>query len=186
LVIGAKEGATDAINAKVGTRVTDIVLCTTKSTDYKSVNKYELPLLVAAILHAAKRPRIRSARKTLSDAIAMKFNFRQRFADNVSVLRAKVARLATYSISVPESMITTVILAEANDVACKPWGREIETAVVKLRRTHVYNHVHNATLVAAILQELAGADAVRSMMEAPVPDEPTNRAAAVDEVMSHV
>jgi hypothetical protein len=185
-VIGAKEGVTDAINEKVGTRVTDSVLRTADGTDYKSIDEYELHSLVAAVLQAAERPRIRDVRRNLSAAIAMHFNFRQRVADNVSVLRARMARLATYGITVPESMIATIILAEVDDAAREPWGREIETAVAKIRRTYPYNHAHNAASVAAILKELAAADAVRNMMEAPAPDEPTNRAAAVDDVMSHV
>ena len=120
LVIGAKEGATDAINAKVGTRVTDTVLRTTDGTDYTSVDKYKLHLLVAAILQATDHLRIRSVRKNLSDAIAMKFNLRQRFADNVSALRARVAHLLTYGITVPELMITMIILAKADKAAREP------------------------------------------------------------------
>jgi hypothetical protein len=143
-------------------------------------------LIVTAILQAADRPRIRSVRKSLSDIIAMKFNLRQRFANNVSILQAKVARLSTYGITVPKLMIATVILAEANKAAREPWSRNIETAVAKLRRTYAYNHTHIATLVAAILQELVGADAVRNMMEVPAPNEPVNRAATVDKVMPHV
>ena len=65
------------------------------------MDEYGLHLLVTVVLQAANRPCIRSVQKTLSDAIAMRFNFCQRVADNVSVLRAKVARLATYGISVP-------------------------------------------------------------------------------------
>ena len=83
-------------------------------------------------------------------------------------------------------MISTIILAEANDAARELWGREIETAVAKLRRTYTYNHAHDVTSVATILKELAGANAVRNMMEAPVPDEPTHRAAVVDKVIPHV
>ena len=120
LVIGAKEGATDVINAKVGTRVTDTVLRTTDGTDYTSVDKYKLHLLVAAILQATDHLRIRSVRKNLSDAIAMKFNLRQRFADNVSALRARVAHLLTYGITVPELMITMIILAKADKAAREP------------------------------------------------------------------
>ena len=59
-VIGAKEGATAAITAKVGKRVTDAILRTANGTDFKSINKYELYELVAAVIQAANRPRLRA------------------------------------------------------------------------------------------------------------------------------
>ena len=85
-----------------------------------------------------------------------------------------------------KSMIATVILAKANDATCERWGRKIKTNVAKLRHTHMYNHAHDATSVAAILKELAGADAVCNIMEGPAPDKPTNKAAAVNDVMPHM
>ena len=76
-VIGAKEGATEAITAKVGTRVTDAVLRTADGTDYKSVDEYELYELVNAVMQNADRPRIRDVHKLLLAAISFNFNFQQ-------------------------------------------------------------------------------------------------------------
>ena len=45
-VIGAKEGVTDAINAKVGTRVTNSVLRTADGTDYKSIDESKAELFL--------------------------------------------------------------------------------------------------------------------------------------------
>lgn len=59
-VIGANEGATEAITKKVGTRVINTVLCTSNGIEYKSIDKFELHLLVATILGVANRPHIHS------------------------------------------------------------------------------------------------------------------------------
>ena len=93
-VIGVKEGATEAVTAKVGARVTDTVLRTSDGTDYKSVDQYELFQLINAVMQAADRPRVREVRQQMVDTVATKFNFQQRFSDNVAVLRARIARLA--------------------------------------------------------------------------------------------
>jgi hypothetical protein len=45
-VIGAKEGVTEAFTKKVGSAITDKVLCTANGTDYKSIDDYELHELV--------------------------------------------------------------------------------------------------------------------------------------------
>jgi hypothetical protein len=39
-----------------------------------------------------------------------------------------------------------------------------------IRKTYNYNHVHDATLMAFILKELAGADKLRTMKLAPAPN----------------
>ena len=168
-MIGAKEGATEAITAKVGARVTDTVLRTSDGTDYKSVDEYELYQLTNAVMQAADRPRVREVRQQMVDALATKFNFQQSFADNVTVLRARIARLAAYGIAINEDVVATIILAEADEAAREPWGREIETAADKIRLRFGYDHVHDATSVNVILTELAAADGVRNLMRAPTP-----------------
>ena len=61
-VIGAKEGTSSAITAKVGACVTDAVLQTADGMDYKSI-EFELYKLVTAAMQAADRPRVREIRQ---------------------------------------------------------------------------------------------------------------------------
>ena len=166
-VIGAKEGATEAVTVKVGARVTDTVLRTSDGTDYKSVDEYELFQLINAVMQAADRPRVREVRQQMVDTLATKFNFQQRFLDNVAVLRAQIARLPAYGITINEDVVAAIILAEADKAARKLWGREIETAADKIRLRYGYDHAHDAQSVAVILTELAAADGVRNLMRAP-------------------
>ena len=186
-VIGAKEGATEAITAKVGTRVTDAVLRTADGTDYKSVDEYELYELVNAVMQNADRPRIRDVHKLLLAAISFNFNFQHRVSDNVAVLRARISRLGSYGITVHDDMLATIILAQVDKAANESWGREIETAVAKLRLRYGYERVHDAQSIADILTELAAADSVRNLAAAPAPSAAANGHANVaTDAMSHV
>ena len=186
-VIGAKEGATAAITAKVGERVTDAILRTADGTDFKSIDEYELYELVSAVIQAADRPRVRAIRQQLLAALSYRFNLRQRFSDNVAVLRAKNARIAAYGIVVHDDMIANVVLAEADEAAREEWGREIGTAMDKIRLLYGYDFAHDAASLAVILKELAAADAVRTLLDAPAPThEPTGHANAVEDLSSHV
>ena len=84
------------------------------------------------------------------------------------------------------NMIATIILAEANSAACKPWGRTIETAVANVRLVYAYNFEHNTTLFAAILKDLATADGMYNMMVALALGATMHRADAVNNTMLHV
>ena len=187
-VIGAKEGTAAAITAKVGARVTDAVLRTADGMDYKSIDEFELYELVTAAMQAADRPRVRDIRQQLLAVLSIRFNFRQRFSDNVAVLRARIARIAAYGITVHEDMIANTILAEADEAAREDWGREIETAMGKIRLSYGYDYPHDAASVAVILKELAAADTVHDLMAAPAPATNNNpgQANAAGDTLSHV
>ena len=147
--------------------MTDTVLRTANGTDYKSVDKYELHLLIMAILQAAEQPRMRTVSRQLADSISFKFNPQQRFLDNMSVLCARTACLTSYGINFPKNMITTIILVEADDAAHKLWSRKIEMAKANLRLAYTYDYNHDSDFVVAILNELVVTDGVRNIMAVP-------------------
>lgn len=68
----------------------------------------------------------------------------------MSVPRVRNTRLMVYGFTVPENMIMAIILAKANNAACKPRSRKIETVIAKLSLVYAYNFKHSATLLAAI------------------------------------
>ena len=103
------------------------------------------------------------------DTLSTRFNFQQRFSDNVAVLCARIACLAAYGITINEDVVPTIILTEADEAAREPWGREIKTAADKIRLKYGYDHAHDTQSVAVILAELAAADGVRNLMRAPAP-----------------
>ena len=168
-VIGAKEGATEAITERVGARVTDAVLRNVDGQDFKSVDEYELVDVVAAVMQAAERPRIKNIREKLTDVIGFNFDWRIRSGDNMAVLRARAACLAAYGVAIDETQVATIVLGEADDASLEPWGREIATEMAKLRVKYPFDHRHDAVSVADIMTHLAVADGVRRMTAAPAP-----------------
>jgi hypothetical protein len=49
------------------------------------------------------------------------------------------------------------------------WGREFHPVIQDFRRKYSYNHKHDATSLAYLLHELAAADTIRVLTEAPEP-----------------
>ena len=116
-VIGGKEGATDAIVAKVGARITDTVLRTSDGVQLKSVDEYELYELINAIMQAAARPQIAAIRRKFVAYTNTEFDFRKLFAHNVAALRSAAAKLSAYGIVAHDNQLATIILAEAERAA---------------------------------------------------------------------
>ena len=132
-VIGAKEGATGAILAKVGTRVTDAALRTSDGVQLKSVNEYELFDLINAIMQAAVRPLIGAIRRRFIEFTNYEFDFRIRFASSVAELRSLAAKLNAYGIMSYDNHLAIIILAVADRAAREPFGGKIETAMDRVQ-----------------------------------------------------
>eukprot|EP00956_Cyclotella_meneghiniana_P015108 scaffold22920_cov36-Cyclotella_meneghiniana.AAC.1 len=68
-----------------------------------------------------------------------------------------------------DTQIALIILANIKVAATQEYGSEFKTALQTIRRQYNYSHVHDATSIAAILTELAAADAVWQLKDAPAP-----------------
>jgi hypothetical protein len=77
-VIGTKEGATEAITDKVGSDITEAVLRTADSTNYRSIDDYELHELITAALQGADHPNTSDVLKQLTAILSFCFNFQKR------------------------------------------------------------------------------------------------------------
>ncbi len=77
--------------------------------------------------------------------------------------------MATYgvTIGVPQLMLT--LLANIETATKSKYGHEFRLAMHAIRKKYTYNHVHNAASLQIILTELAGADGVRVLKDAPAP-----------------
>ncbi len=77
-----------------------------------------------------------------------------------------------------------MLLANIETATKSNYGCEFCSAMHAIRKKYTYNHVHNATLLQFILRELAGADGVRVLKDAPAPG--TGNAHLVAESMSYL
>jgi hypothetical protein len=75
--------------------------------------------------------------------------------------------MATYGIIIDIPQLTLTLLANIKTATKSDYGREFCSAMHAIRKKYMYNHVHDVTLLQFILKELAGADGVRVLKDAP-------------------
>jgi hypothetical protein len=167
--IGTKEGAAEAITAKVGSDVTDAVLRNIDGNDNKGVDEWTLAEVIEAAKQGAIRPTTIDILLQVIAAFQFQFDFRKKVATNMEQLRAKVNRVISYGITHDDTAVALTLLANIERAAANDWGRELRPALQEIRRTYKYNHKHDATSIAHMLKELAAADAVRNLNDAPAP-----------------
>lgn len=168
-VIGAKEGATKVIVAKVGSAVTDAMLRTPDGVDYKGVDEYELCDVADAAILGADRPATTDILALLSGIITYAFDFCKKVDQNVEVLRLKAGRMKSHGITMDNAQLALIILANIKIAAKEEYGSEFRPALQVIRRKFKYNHVHDERSIAYIMQTCAGADQVRQLTDAPPP-----------------
>jgi hypothetical protein len=95
------------------------------------------------------------------------FDFRKKVSVNMELMQSNTARMAMYDlvIGIPQLMLT--LLANIKTATKSDYGREFCLAMHTIHKKYPYNHVHDAMLLQNILTELAGADGVRVLNDAP-------------------
>ena len=78
-------------------------------------------------------------------------------------------RLLAYGVDVTTKQLVTIIMANVEHAAREPYGNKLKSSLQTLRRAYAYNHAHTDTSLQAIMAELATADAVRHLADAPAP-----------------
>jgi len=86
-------------------------------------------------------------------------------------------RLKPFRITPAEPELTLILLANIHHAKEQDWGQEFRAAMSAIPKKYSYNHVHDATSMAYILKELAGADKLQAIKLAPAPN--SNKANAV-------
>ena len=168
-VIGAKEGVVEALSKLVGTDITDAILRTADGSDFKSIDDYTLHDVMKVAIEGADRPTTNDVLAQLLEVINHPFDFRKKVSVNMELMQSNAARMATYGIVIGIPQLTLTLLANIETATKSEYGREFRSAMHAIRKKYAYNHVHDATSLQTILTELAGADGVRALRDAPAP-----------------
>ena len=169
-VIGAKEGVIKAITAHVGSDITDPILRKADGSNVlKNIDDVAIWDIFQAVIAAADRPATKTVLEKVIALVGFRFNFQRKVAANVEQLRINAAKLTSYGIVIDETQIALCILSNIEEAIKHEYGREFRPAMQTVRREFNYNHVHDATSVARILTEMAAADGVRELRDAPAP-----------------
>jgi hypothetical protein len=86
VVIGANEGTTEAILAKVGSDITDAVLRTADESDFKSIDDWQLKEVIATNFQGADCPNTADVLSHLLAIICFSFDFRKKASANMEFL----------------------------------------------------------------------------------------------------
>jgi len=177
-VIGAKEGVVEAVSKLVGSDITDAILRTADGSDFKSIDNYTLYEVMKVTIDGANRPATNDVLGQLLEVINHPFDFRKKVSINMELMQSNAARMATYRIVIGIPQLTLTLLANIESATKSDYGREFRSAMHAIRKKYAYNHVHNATLLQTILTDLAGADGVRALRDAPAPNAGTAHSVA--------
>ncbi len=178
LVIGAKEGDAEAIMKLVGSNITDAILRTADGSNHKSIDNFTLFKVMQVAIDGANHPSTNDMLEQLLKVINHIFNFCKKISVNMELLQSNAAQMATYGITIgiPQLMLTP--LANIETATKSEYGHEFCLDMHAIRKKYTYNHVHDATSLQTILTELAGANGVRVLKDAPAPSTGTAHSVA--------
>jgi hypothetical protein len=177
-VIGAKEGVVEAVSKLVGSDITNAILRTADGSDFKSIDDYTLYKVMKVAIDGADRPTTNDMLEQLLEVINHPFDFRKKVSVNMELMQSNAAQMATYGIVIGIPQLTLTLLANIETAAKSDYGREFRSAMHAIRKKYAYNHLHDATSLQTILTELAGADGVRALRDAPAPNAGTAHSVA--------
>jgi hypothetical protein len=178
LVIGAKEGAVEANTKLVGSNITNAILCTDNSSNHKSINNFTLFDVMQVAINGANRLLTNDVLEQLLEMINHTFDFCKKIRVNMELLQSNAARMATYGITIGVPQLVLMLLVNIKTATKSKYGHKFRSAMHAIYKKYTYNHVHNAASLQTILTELAGADRVRVLKDAPTPSARTAHSVA--------
>ncbi len=87
----------------------------------------------------------------------------------MELFQSNAAQMATYGITIGILQLVLTLLANIKTATKSKYGHEFRSAKHALCKKYTYNHVHDAASLQTILTELAGANGVRILKDAPTP-----------------
>jgi hypothetical protein len=91
LVIGAKEGAIEAITKLVGSNITNAILCTADGSDHKSINNFTLFNIMQVAIDGDNHPLTNDVLEQLLKGINHTFDFCKKISVNMELLQSNAA-----------------------------------------------------------------------------------------------
>ncbi len=176
-MIGANEGIVEALTALVRTNITASVLCTSDG-DIKSVDEYTVHKVMQAAYENADRPPMTDVLEQLIEVLHYTFDFCKKISANMELVQNLANRMSAYGIEVGTPLIVLMLLANIKTATKHKYGWEFRSAMQSIRTKYAYNYKHDKALLKVIMTELAKADSVRTLKDAPAPGTATANSVA--------
>ena len=129
-------------------------------------------------IDGADRPSTNDVLEQLLKVINHLFDFRKKVSVIMELMQPNAAQMATYGIVIDIPQLTLTLLANIETATKSDYGREFCLAMHAIHKKYTYDHVHDATSLQTILMELAGANGVRALIDAPAPNPGTAHSVA--------
>jgi hypothetical protein len=176
-IVGTKEGVIDILKRLVSGDNLNAVTKTTDASRDKSIGNYKLREVFQLAYDNAVRPEVDDVLEMITEMYQYNFNFRKPIKHSTAQLKAMATRLKPFRINPAKPELTVILLANIHHAKEQDWGQEFHAAMAVIRKKYTYDHVHDATSLALILKELAGADKLQAMKLTLAPN--TSKANAV-------
>ncbi len=181
-IVGTKEGVIEILKLLVGGDILNTVIKTANASRDKSINNYILHGIFQLAYDNAVLPEVDDVLEMITEMYQYDFDFRKPIKHSMAQLKKMATRLKPFGINPAKPELTFILLTNIHHAKEQDWGQEFRAAMSAIGKRYNYNHVHDATLMAFILKELADADKLRTMKLAPAPN--TNKANAVGKYKS--
>ena len=167
LDISAKEGVVEAVLKLVGSDIPDAILQMPDGSNHKSIDDFMLYKVMKVAINGADRPSTHDLLEQLIEVINHPFDFCKKVSVNMELIQSNVAQMSMYGIVIGIPQLTITLLANIMMATKSDYGREFCLAMHAICKKTPKNYVNDATLLKTILTELARADGVRALKDAP-------------------
>ena len=157
-VIGAKEGAAEAITKLVGSNITDAILHTANGSNHKRVNDFTLFDVMQVAINGAGCLSTNDMLEQLIEVINHSLDFCKNISVNMELLQLNTAQMAMYGITIGVPLFVFMLLANIESATKSKYGHKFRLAMHAICKKYSYNHAHKTASLQTILMELAGAN----------------------------
>jgi hypothetical protein len=165
---GAKEDAVEAITKLAGSNITNAILCTSNGSNHKRVDDFTLFNVMQVAIDGANHLSTNDVLEQLLKVINHTFDLCKKISINMELLQLNAAQVATYGITIGVPQLLLTLLANIESATKSEYGHKFCWAMHAIYK-YSYNHIHDTASLLTILMELAGADGVRVVKDAPAP-----------------
>ncbi len=158
--------------------IIDTIICTPNGSDHRGFDNFRLFDLMQAAIDGANRPSTNDVLEQLLEMINHTFDFCKKISVNMELLQSNAARMATYDIVIGVPQLVLTLLANVETATKANYSHEFCSVMHVISKKYTYNHVHNAISLQIILTELADANGVRVLKDAPAPSAGTAHSVA--------
>ena len=119
--------------------------------DFKSIDDWQLEDVLAAVIQGADCPNTADVLNQLLAIIQFVFDFCKKVNANMELLWSKVGRLTSYGITIDDTQLALILLANIDTAASNKWGCKFCPALQTICLRYAYNHVHDTTSISDML-----------------------------------